>query len=271
MNFFTRARNGWDIARSSFNVLQANKQLIIFPLISGISLVLITGSFVAVILNSFSGSDKIIDAISYGYLFAYYLVNYFIIVFFNTALTHCISLYFKGEEVSIKRGMAFSVNHVGIIFSWALLLATVGIALRIIQDYVGFFGKIIAGFAGAMFSMATFFVVPVIASENLWPLAAFKRSTQLIRQKWGIAVGGAFNFIFIQFIAMVFILIFAITIGTFLNVFAGIGIAIGGAIMLLTVMSAARSIFVCAVYHNIKGEPIAHFEQEFVEKLFIIK
>ena len=50
MNFFDRLSNGWKISMSSFKVLKANKQLIIFPILSSISLVLILGWFVTILL-----------------------------------------------------------------------------------------------------------------------------------------------------------------------------------------------------------------------------
>ena len=52
MSFFDRLSNGWTLALNSFKVLKENKQLIIFPVLSGISLVLIMGSFVLVFLGA---------------------------------------------------------------------------------------------------------------------------------------------------------------------------------------------------------------------------
>src|SRR5580692_3588143 len=105
MNFFTRLSNGWNIALDSFAVLKENRQLIIFPILSGISMVLVISSFVAVLFATGDWStDTIRDqgtVANYLFLFIYYVVNYFIIVFFNTALVHCTHLYFRGEEVSV--------------------------------------------------------------------------------------------------------------------------------------------------------------------------
>ncbi len=90
-------------------------------------------------------------------MFAYYIVNYFIVVFFNMALIHCTSLYFKGEEPSIRKGIGFSVSRIGVIFSWAVLAGSVGALLKIIQKNVGSRGKIITGLIGVVWSVATFF------------------------------------------------------------------------------------------------------------------
>jgi hypothetical protein len=44
------------------------------------------------------------------------VINYFIIVFFNTALVHCTHLYFKGEEPTIGQGLRFALSRIGAIF-----------------------------------------------------------------------------------------------------------------------------------------------------------
>ena len=93
MAFFTRLSNGWTIAMTSLKVLNAHKELIIFPILSAISIVLIIGSFFTVVLagvgwdiNRVQLNDR---ALAYGVLFIFYIINYFVVVFFNMALMHC--------------------------------------------------------------------------------------------------------------------------------------------------------------------------------------
>src|SRR5215471_15122659 len=176
MNFFDRISNGWTIAMNSFKVLKENKQLVIFPILSGISLMLVIGSFVVGILATAGWDVENIEGgrwfFNYGIMFLFYLVNYFIVVFFNMALIHCTHLYFKGEKPSVSDGLRFSLSRIGVIFSWAVVAATVGFILRIIQENAGWLGKIITGLIGVVWSIATFFVVPIIAYEKLGPLAA---------------------------------------------------------------------------------------------------
>ena len=178
MSFFDRLSNDWTLAINSFKVLKENKQLIVFRFLSGISLVLIMGSFVLAFLGVNGWSfDNIEDPGSVGtylIMFAFYVVNYFVVVFFNMALIHCTRLYFRGEEVSINAGLRFSLSRIGTIFSWALFAGTVGTILRIIQEESGLIGKIITGLLGIVWSVATFFVVPVIAYEDLGPIQAFR-------------------------------------------------------------------------------------------------
>ncbi len=190
MNFFTRLSNGWNIALNSFKVLKENRQLILFPLLSGLSMILVIGSFsTAVFALSGWDTDTVREqsrGTSYLITFAYYLVNYFVIVFFNTALVHCTHLYFKGEEPTVREGLRFAVSRIGTILSWAVFAATVGTILRILQDSFGSIGKFVTG-------------------------------------------------------------------------------------GLLAVMNAVKVIFVSAIYHNINGDPVKHFNQQLADNLFIEK
>jgi hypothetical protein len=204
MSFFDRLSNGWRLAMSSFKILKANQQLIIFPILSGISLVLIIGSFFTVSLaNAGWDPDNISEVSSAGYyilVFLFYLVNYFVVVFFNMALIHCSRLYFRGEEATVAAGLRFSMSRIGAIFSWAVFAATVGLILKAIQENSGIIGRIITGIIGIVWSVATFFVVPVIAYEDLGPIGAVKRSTQMMKEKWGQSLGAGFSFGLISFL-----------------------------------------------------------------------
>ena len=272
MSFFDRLSNGWTLAMNSFKVLKENKQLIIFPVLSGISLVLIMGSFVLVFLSangwSFENAEDSGTIGNYLYLFLFYLVNYFIVVFFNMALIHCTRLYFRGEEVSINAGLRFSLSRIGTIFSWSVFAAIVGTILRIIQEESGIIGKIITGIIGIVWNIATFFVIPVIAYEDLGPIAAFKRSSQLMKQKWGESLGATFSFGLIQFLAMIVLVIPLFFIGNMIHPIGGIALAMMGVFIIATIFSAAQTIFVSAVYHNITDEPVKHFNQQMIDGLF---
>lgn len=229
MSFFERLSNGWKIAMSSFKVLKENKQLIVFPILSGISLILLTGLLTVGVLAAFGWDfDRIEgDGITkYIIAFCFYLVNYFVVVFFNMALIHCSRLYFKGEEVTIEKGLKFSMSRIGVIFSWAVFAATVGTILKAIQDNSGILGKIITGIIGVVWNIAVFFVVPVIAYEGLGPIAAFKRSSQLMKQKWGESLAGTFSLGLVNFVGILIVAIPLFFIGAAFHIIAGILLAV---------------------------------------------
>lgn len=272
MSFWTRLSNGWDISMTSFKVLRENKKLIIFPILSGISMLLILGSFFTVLLAA-SGWDVDRFDTSDGrpnllVLFLYYLVNYFVVVFFNMALVHCTRLYFRGEEVSIEKGIRFSMSRLGAIFAWSIFAATIGTILRLIQENAGWLGKIIISLLGVAWSIATFFVVPVIAYENAGPLDAFKRSSEMMRNKWGESLGARFSFGIVQILAIFLVGIPLFLIGAIFHPLIGVILAFLGILLVMAVISASQTIFISAVYHDIQGDPVKHFNQKMIDNLF---
>jgi len=275
MNFFERLSTGWTITKNSFAILQKNKQLIIFPILSGASLILVMGTFVVGVLAASGWQADYIDTtsrvVTYAIMFGFYFVNYFIIVFFNMALIHCTKLFFDGEEVSVSIGLKFSISRIGYIVSWAIFAATIGTILKIIQENTGALGKIITGLIGIVFSVATFFVVPIIAYENLGPIDAFKRSTQLMKQKWGESLSATFSMGLIQTLVYLLIIIPFAIIAMYINILLGAGLAIMAAFIVFAVFSAAKTIFVSSVYHNVTGTIDDHFNQQIIDSLFVQK
>ncbi len=271
MNLSTRFSNGWTIATNSFKVLKENRQLLIFPILSMASMFVIVVSFVAIVFGlSGWNLDNLKDSgniIYYASIFFFYITNYFVIVFFNMALVHCASLYFKGEEVTVQKGIEFSKSRIGAILGWAVFAGIVGGILKIIQENVGSLGKIITAIIGVVWSIATFFVVPVIAYENVGPLQAFKRSSQLMKEKWGESIGAGFSFFLIQLGALAVIVVVAFAISA-INFIAAIVVGVIGLLILSTVMSAIKTIFISAVYHDVTGDPVELYNQQFVDNLF---
>jgi hypothetical protein len=275
MAFSDRMSNGWKLAMSSFKILKANQQLIIFPILSAISLVLVIGSFFTFLLAGTGWDlDNLEDISQTGYyavVFLFYVVNYFIVVFFNMALIHFTRLYLEGEEVTLKKGLQFSISRIGAIFSWALVAATVGLILKAIQENSGILGKIVTGVIGLVWSVATFFVVPVIAYENVGPIDAVKRSTQMMKEKWGESLTAGFSFGLIHFLGLLVICVPLFFLGSLLHPIAGVAAAVAGFFVIMAIMDAAKTIFVSAVYHNIKGDVSEHFDQQLVDSLFMKK
>ena len=86
MSFFTRMSNGWKMAVISFDTIQKNPSLLLFPVFSVISLVLVLATFAGGSFFLFGDQIRAMlddeqtgNAAAIGVMFLYYLVNYFII------------------------------------------------------------------------------------------------------------------------------------------------------------------------------------------------
>jgi len=272
MSIFDRMARGNQIVRGSLKVLGANKRLIIFPILSGISLTLIALTLIGILFAGVSwgsiDTDKVDKVSLYISLFLCYIINYFVVVFFNMALMHCTKLYFDGEEASVMAGLRFSASRIRAIFSWAVFAATVGVILRVLQDNLGWLGKILTGVLGLVWSVETFFVVPVLAYEHLGPLDSVKRSAQIMKEKWGEGVGATFSFILIQFLTLMVIGIVGYGVGYKVNEQAGIILFVLGMLLLLIVVSTVKNIFISAVYADMNNKDTGHFSPELINGLF---
>jgi hypothetical protein len=190
------------------------------------------------------------DVVWYLVLFAFYFANYFVIVFFNAALVSCALARFNGLEPTIGDGLRAAAGRLPQIFAWALVSATVGVILKVIEDRSEKVGQIVVGLLGAAWGIMTYFVVPTLVVERLGPVDAVKRSVSLMKKSWGeslVANFGAGLLIFLMFLVALVPLIIGAVIG-------GVALAIGGIVTLLLIIlvslisSAVNTIIVAALY-----------------------
>ncbi|HEY9205606.1 MAG TPA: DUF6159 family protein [Candidatus Methanoperedens sp.] len=189
--------------KESFEVLKKDKEIMLFPVISAIVTVLLFISFIIPIFYlDFDTLPRRLFAGEFGYLliFIYYVLSYFIVIFFNTGLITCAHIRLNGGDPTFSDGLNNAWKHIGKIFIWALISATVGIILRAISDRSGTLGRIVAAIIGMAWSLLTFFVVPVLVLENTSVFESIKKSGYLFKRTWGENVIGQFSMGFIFFI-----------------------------------------------------------------------
>ena len=189
---FTRLTNSWELAKASASVLRADKELVVFPLLSAFMLVLVSAAFAAPVFLSERLQSALQGPASYAAGFLFYLVSYFVIFFCNSALVGAALIRLRGGDPTVSDGFRIAFGKAGAIFGYALVAATVGMVLKVIQERAGFLGKIIVGLIGMAWNLATFLVVPVLVTESLGPIDAVKRSAGLLKKTWGEQVVGNF-------------------------------------------------------------------------------
>ena len=283
MKIFDRLSNGWRIGKISLMTIRENPSLMLFPIISGASLIFIILSFLGSGYFLFGDQLQALEieetvsstssnALVYILVFAFYLINYFVIVFFNVGLVHCAKMILEGRETSVGEGIRFAQTRLGAIFGWAMLAATVGLILKSIQENSGSLGQIITGIIGMVWSIATFFVVPVIAYEDVDPIQAVKRSGEIMKDKWGESLGANFSFGLFSFIGMLFVALpVGFLLGAAINPLLGIGAGVLIFILIQTAVSAANMVFLAAAYQHVNNEPIGHFESDVLDDVFFQK
>ncbi len=187
----------WELVKQSGSVLMSDKQLLLLPILSSIACILVLATFAIPLaltvdwtsLSQHSGSKREFFAnfgpLHYVVLFAFYFVNFFVITFFNSALIGCAIRKFNGESASLGDGLRLAASRLPQIAAWALVAATVGMILKALEERAGFLGKIVLNLIGMVWTIATFFVVPVLVVEKVGPFDAIKRSVQILKKTWG--------------------------------------------------------------------------------------
>jgi hypothetical protein len=184
-------------------------------------------------------------------MFVFYLANYFVIVFFNVALVGVANSRLTGGNWTFDQGLQLAWQRKWVILQWAFVAATVGMALRMLSERSGLIGKMVVSIIGIAWNVACYFVVPVLAFEDLSPGAALYRSGELFTETWGEKVVGGFS------LGLVFFVLMLPGFGLWMAsvyLWQQQGMIFGGIVMglyflLLSVMSSAvQGIFNTALY-----------------------
>src|SRR5260221_1990754 len=160
--------NTWALAKVSWDVLRADTELLLLPVLSALCAILVSVMFFVPLMLApkvLSGSPARFEV--YLGVFLFYFVNYFVVIFFNTALIGAATTRLQGGDPTLGTALGFAWENVGRIAQWAAVAATVGIILRMIEERVGWLGKLIVSLIGAAWGLATYFVIPVLVYEQL--------------------------------------------------------------------------------------------------------
>jgi hypothetical protein len=273
-----RFSRGWQLTKASWRALRADRSLLTFPVISGISTIVVAVALFTPAALLSDGGDRRVPLIVATVLVAY--LGTFIAVLCNVALASCAARSLEGEHTSVGDGLAAARGRLGAIAVWAAIAATVGLALRALEGAAenNILARIALAFVGVAWGVATFFVVPVLALEGVTGSAALKRSAQLIRERWGESVAGSFSIGGIVFLVAVLPGIALIALGVAAasaSAVAGVALVVAGALVLLTAMivgAALSMIFRTALYRfATEGKATGGFEQSELADAFAPK
>lgn len=259
MGKFSRS---FELVKQSFAILRSDKQLMLFPVLSSIcclfvTILIATGGTILMLPartaalaagEQFRPSDSPLFLVG---LFTLYVANYFVIVFFNVALVGVANSRLMGGTWTFRDGIELAWARKGTILQWAIVAATVGMILRTIQERLGLIGRIITKIIGIAWALACYFVVPVLAFEDLTPIEAIKRSSKLFRDTWGEKVIGGFSFSLVSMVLMlpgIGLFLAAIVLGRVWGFLLGFLALILYMVLLSVVMSAVQGIFNAALY-----------------------
>ena len=267
-----KLERSWQIMRASWDVLRQDKEILVFPMISGIALILIMASFV-VPLFALGGIDTVQRVARHNgtagnlvVLFAFYFINYFVVIFFNAAIVTCATIRMRGGNPTVADGLQASGERIFEIAGWALVSASVGMILRVIEERSKLVGRIVAGLLGIAWGITSYLVIPILVNERKGPTEAFQESARLIRKTWGEELIGGFSFGLIFFalsLPAVLLIAAGVASGKGFLALGFVAVAVIYVIALSVVQAALQGIFQAALYQYAKkGETPPGFDRE---------
>jgi hypothetical protein len=210
MDITSRITVSWDLLKTSLALLRSDTELVILPIISTLCSALAFAGFLGCYVTAYGWDIHIVHvgrraiftsphpAQLYFAMFLYYVVNFFVVIFCNVALVGVANSRMCGGTWTLRDGLSLAWARRWTILKWAGFAATVGMILKVLEERAGFIGRIFIGLIGLAWSLACFFVVPVLAFEDLSPVDALKRSAALFRKTWGenVIAGVSFGILF---------------------------------------------------------------------------
>ena len=240
----------WQLFKESFAVLAGDAEILVFPVCSGISLLLLGATFLIPLYR-----DGTLQAVThhkgtwddYAVLFCWYYLNFFVGIFFNSALMGCANIRLSGGQPTVGAGFRMAVSRLGPI-------AAVGIG--------GGFGRAGAQQHARPAQQAAEHhggrIEPGLVADNLYDRARaavrgsrgvrlLHRSEQLFRSHWGEQVAGGFGFGLLTTLLSIPAVLLALACWR-IDPIAGIILAGVYLLILATVTSAVRGVFTVALY-----------------------
>ena len=275
------------ITKLTFAVINKDRELLWFALLSFIfsaiyTVAMIVPSVLPTLMDNGFSKDSL-QLFEYTMIFLTYFGLAFIATFFNVCVVYTTKVRFEGGNATFDESLRFAFSRVPVIIQWSLLAATVGLLLRLLHNLASNLGKlgqivasILIGLIGMAWSIITIFVVPVLVYENVGPVAAIKKSTQVIRKTWGESLIKTIGLGLIQMVTFVLIITLcaALAFGL-MNLFelTGLLVGVGIGVMLLLfsglIFTVASTIFNTALYVYANNNLVAPgFREDVVKGAF---
>jgi len=258
----------WELFKASFAVLAEDSKILVLPVCSGFSLLLLGATFFVPLYR-----DGTLQEVAhhkgtwddYAVLFAWYYLNFLVGIFFNSALMVCANMRLSGKKPTVSAGLTIALNRLGTIALWALVAASVGLVLSSLRDRNNKLLSILSAGLSLAWSLITYLIVPVLLFENRGVFGSLHRSEELFRSHWGEQVAGSFGFGLLSTVLAIPAVVLALACWQ-LNPVAAIILATIYLLILATVTSAVKGVFTVALYrYATAGSPPPGFSADVID------
>lgn len=195
------AKVGWQLGSTGFSFIQSHKKTVLFSFFSGCLYVLSIFFFILPAI----GSTVFHLSVSKHWLLCFLFL--FLTTIFSALMKVSLSIYtaalFEGNELSVLASIGLALSRFFAIVQWACIATIVGMVVGVLRNRNknGSFTNTFTGLFGSAIQLGwnvfTFFVIPLLAFENLSIIATIQESASLLKKTWGPTAGATFNIGFI--------------------------------------------------------------------------
>lgn len=281
-------KGGLLLVRASWSTLKIDKELLLFPILEGVYGT-IWLAIMAVLLYGINflfgntivqlyGIEQFPMPKRVGLVFVlitilgtYVISNYFLAAIIASAVHR-----FNGNDPDVKYGLARARLRLKSLIKFSLVQGTIGSLIQLAEEKLPFVGKIVISLVGIVWTLASFFAVPVIvlSDSEVGPIEALRKSASIFNKTWtsnvtgGLTMGAIFLTAFLAWFAMaVSAMIFIDAFGYWIIPIYLILLAL--LLALISIMSALQGVFVAALYHfATTGQSPVEFDGELLHAAF---
>ena len=251
---FEKFSRSWDMVKASAAVLRSDRELMLFPVLSGLAALLVMATFAlpTLALRLFADGWSVPGAVV-G--FAFYFCTYGVMIFFNSALVGAAMIRLEGGDPTLADGLRAARARLGAILGYAAIAATVGVLLQALKGKDNnVLVRLLGSALGMAWTLATFLVVPVLVSRDIGPVDALKESVALLRRTWGenavgqVGIGAAFGLLgFVAVLLSVGLVLLVAQASVAAAIVAGVACA-AGLLLMAVYQSALTGIYSAVLY-----------------------
>ncbi|MDO2970293.1 DUF6159 family protein [Mycobacteroides abscessus] len=187
MAFANTLSTSWQIFKTSAKVLSSRKELAVFPLLSGITslLVLVGMVTLGVLLLPATTGDSIPPLFYPVFAIGYFIVMY-VATFWQAALISQANIALEGGDPSVAAGISAAAQRGGRLLPWVLITGVVSWIISAVEERVPFIGR----FLDVAWRVVSFQVLPTLVLENVGAIDAVKKTRETLKNAWGHNVVG---------------------------------------------------------------------------------
>jgi Family of unknown function (DUF6159) len=121
-----------------------------------------------------------------------YFVSMFLATLCSVAFNSEILEALSGRAVSIRHGFGAAFSRWKSVLLWSLFAGLVGLVIRKLEERLSFIGRLVVGWIGLAWSVASIFAIPILVREPALsnPFKVLSRSAETIKATWGEMLSG---------------------------------------------------------------------------------